>query len=409
MSTISSDISSLLPKASDTGYTASAGVGSDGTIDASTSSVTGNRTGTGWSTGKTDMGKNDFLMLLIAQLKNQDPMNPTDNTQFMQQLTSLQQLESSNNTLKAIQDLGTEIKGSSDAQQNSATSISNSSAVSLMGKQVRVREKTVTFDGTQPQVPIYVSLGSLTSATVQIEDTKGTVVRTLTAGNKDASNSAEVDWDGKSDQGLDVDHGPYTIHIVGQETNPDLYAFVQDTVGGVRFTSTGAMLKVGGQELSVGDIMDVATATTTGSPFGNLTSDSALSLLGKTVRVAGSVISSPAQDGENIAIKINGSENGLVDSAQVGIYDAGGNLVDILPRPDANGQTSWDGKMMGGQDFAPAGRYAVVVTGVNNNPNIYPYAEGTVDSISTVSGVAAAKINGQYYPLSQILEVGSGT
>jgi flagellar hook assembly protein FlgD len=268
----------------------------------------------------------------------------------------------------------------------------------------------VTFDGTASQVPIYVNLGSkLTAATVQIEDGSGNVIRTMTAGNKDAQNSSEVDWDGKTDQGTDAGNGTYTVHIVGEETNPDLYAFIQNSVDGVQFTDKGAMLTVAGQQLPISNIMSVTPQAATGSSFGNLSSESALSLLGKTVRVAGSVITSPAQAGENIAIKINGSESGLPDSAQVGVYDAGGNLVDVLARPDANGNTSWDGKKMDSQDLAPAGRYAIVVTGVSNNPNIYPYAEGTIDSISTVSGIAQAKINGQYYPLGQILEVGSGS
>ncbi len=39
-----------------------------------------------------------FLQLLVAQLKNQDPMNPTDSMQFVQQLAQFQQLEQTVNT-----------------------------------------------------------------------------------------------------------------------------------------------------------------------------------------------------------------------------------------------------------------------------------------------------------------------
>ena len=41
--------------------------------------------------------KNMFLQLLVAQLRNQDPMNPTDGTQFVGQLAQFQQLEESVN------------------------------------------------------------------------------------------------------------------------------------------------------------------------------------------------------------------------------------------------------------------------------------------------------------------------
>jgi flagellar basal-body rod modification protein FlgD len=46
----------------------------------------------------TDLNKNMFLQLLVAQLKNQDPLNPTDSTQFVTQLAQFQQLEQSVNT-----------------------------------------------------------------------------------------------------------------------------------------------------------------------------------------------------------------------------------------------------------------------------------------------------------------------
>ncbi len=47
--------------------------------------------------------KNMFLQLLVAQLKNQDPLNPTDGTQFMTQLAQMQQLEQSLNMSQDIQ------------------------------------------------------------------------------------------------------------------------------------------------------------------------------------------------------------------------------------------------------------------------------------------------------------------
>jgi len=46
--------------------------------------------------------KNMFLQLLVAQLKNQDPLNPSDSTQFVGQLAQFQQLE---NTLNMSQDI----------------------------------------------------------------------------------------------------------------------------------------------------------------------------------------------------------------------------------------------------------------------------------------------------------------
>ncbi len=39
------------------------------------------------------MGKDTFLKLMVAQLRNQDPMNPTDSTQFLAQTAQFTSLE----------------------------------------------------------------------------------------------------------------------------------------------------------------------------------------------------------------------------------------------------------------------------------------------------------------------------
>jgi flagellar basal-body rod modification protein FlgD len=49
------------------------------------------------NTSGTQVTKNMFLQLLVAQIKNQDPMNPADSVQFLTQLAQFQQLEQSMN------------------------------------------------------------------------------------------------------------------------------------------------------------------------------------------------------------------------------------------------------------------------------------------------------------------------
>ena len=63
----------------------------------SVSALTGSSaasTGTSQTTSTTTVPSTDlFLQLLVAQIKNQDPLNPTDGTQFVSQLAQFSELE----------------------------------------------------------------------------------------------------------------------------------------------------------------------------------------------------------------------------------------------------------------------------------------------------------------------------
>jgi flagellar basal-body rod modification protein FlgD len=76
----------------------------------------------GSSTPSPTVDKNLFLQLLVAQLKNQDPLNPTDSTQFVTQLAQFQQLEQSVNSaqdLAAIrQDLDQLVAGTAGTKKS---------------------------------------------------------------------------------------------------------------------------------------------------------------------------------------------------------------------------------------------------------------------------------------------------
>ena len=65
--------------------------------------------------------KDTFLKLLVAQIKNQDPTNPTDSTQFVGQLTQYSELEQLININSGVQKLGTASTGPTTTTTDTST------------------------------------------------------------------------------------------------------------------------------------------------------------------------------------------------------------------------------------------------------------------------------------------------
>ena len=400
---VSNSLSSLLPV--DAGvYKATASLTGDGAIDGASSTVTGDRTSGIWSSKENGLQKDDFLQLLVMQLKYQDPLSPMDNQQFLDQLTQLRAIEGTNNIQTAIEGLKDAFGGTVDAQKYSAQSVSNASAVSLIGKQVRLRSTDVFARGTAGEnIPIQVHLGNAQSAEVRLLDSDGNVVKTFVATGKDAENSVTLNWDGVGDNGKHVQAGTLAVQIQGSDTDPGLYAFVQDQVQGVRFSSEGALIKVGGRELSVGNVMDVSIGDGA-QGTGSLSSQSAIELLGKQVRMRQISMYFGARAGEDVSMQVSTGDNSKVTAR---IYDSTGELVRSITVPAQNGEATlvWDGRKMDGSTFVKAGSYRVEFDEAADNPSVYGYVDGTVDGISTADGATKLRMDGKLLALGDIIDI----
>src|SRR5438876_9265051 len=85
----------------------------------SSSGSTSDSTTPAASTNTTQVTKNMFLQLLVAQIKNQDPLNPTDGVQFLTQLAQFQQLENGMNMGQDISAIRTDMDKLSAASTTS--------------------------------------------------------------------------------------------------------------------------------------------------------------------------------------------------------------------------------------------------------------------------------------------------
>ena len=157
------------------------------------------------STGLSEaaLGQKQFLTLLIEQLKNQDPLNPVDSTDFTAQLaqfSSLEQLFDVNKNLAAMQDY-------------SATT-NRLSALDMIGKQVTFTGSgTVSLGEEVGSVPLKFDLAdNANQATVTITNETGQEVARLDLGYQDAG-SRQISWDGLDETGQPLPAGSYNFQV----------------------------------------------------------------------------------------------------------------------------------------------------------------------------------------------------
>jgi flagellar basal-body rod modification protein FlgD len=151
----------------------------------------------------TGMNKDDFLQLLVAQLKSQDPLNPQDSSEFVAQLAQLTQVEQTYNINTNLQNLL--------ASQNNFSSMS---AMSLIGKNITtIGSQVVMTEGSQPSLDFSLP-SDATQLTLEIKDATGRTVRTLTQGATSAGVNS-VNWDGMNDDGQPAPAGTYTLSVSG--------------------------------------------------------------------------------------------------------------------------------------------------------------------------------------------------
>lgn len=214
------------------------------------SAVTANDAATATRSMKQDIGmdKDDFLKLFITQMKNQDPLNPMDGTQFISQLAQLTQVEQAYNTNTNLQNILNAMNGNS-----------NYSAASFIGKDVLAPGSQVALaDGSQP-VLNYRLTQSTASTEIDIYDASGTIVRKI-AGSGGAAGDYGIAWDGRDDSGNVLPAGIYGFSVSGTDSSGNKISgtsLVRGTVSGVKLDGNAPVLTVGGVDIPLASIIGV--------------------------------------------------------------------------------------------------------------------------------------------------------
>jgi len=195
-----------------------------------------------------DLNVTDFLTLMSAQLKNQDPLKPMDSTAFVAQLAQF-------GTVSGVQGMQTSLSSLSSALQSSQML----TGASLVGHSILATADSAQYSGGSIRGQVTVPDGA-SRVTLTVTDSSGQVVRHIlmdpTAGTQGFT------WDGMSDTGAQLAAGQYKLQAISTSgaTNESLATYLDGTVRSVSLDANGTGLTVNTAELgaiSLGSVREI--------------------------------------------------------------------------------------------------------------------------------------------------------
>ncbi len=205
--------------------------------------------------GKSKLGQQEFLQLLVAQMRNQDPVNPMDGAEFASQLAqfnSVEQLISVNQGLDQL----------TMSQDLMGSSLTNSMAASLTGKDIRALSNQI-FLSSEGNAEINYKLNdSASEVEIIVRTASGAEVRRESLKGIPEGDSKWT-WDGFNNNGERMGEGDYTVEVVAKngDNNVGALTFIEGLASKVRYTAQGVYLSVNGIDIPIGDVEEVGTST----------------------------------------------------------------------------------------------------------------------------------------------------
>lgn len=203
------------------------------------------------STSMSEVGKDEFLLLLTTQLQYQDPLDPMDNTEFVTQLAQFSTLES----MKAIE---------SAVEDNSLLlqSVNNAYSTSMIGKEIKASGTSIYLDGTNGADIEYNIESDASDVKIAIYDENGNEVRSITQSSQ-SSGTQTYAWDGKDSSGNTLSAGAYTYSVSATDSSGSsvsVSTYTAGVVDGVVYEDGVTYLTIGDDKISLSDIIKISEA-----------------------------------------------------------------------------------------------------------------------------------------------------
>ena len=181
-----------------------------------------------------------FLKLLVAQLNNQDPMNPMDNAQTTSQMAQI-------NTVSGIQTLNQSVK----SLTSQFTSMQMLQGTQMVGRDVLVQSNTLSVENGQAKGAIDLS-GRSDAVTLNIQTAGGQTIDSINLGAMEAGRH-EFSWDASSYPGNSKPNFTVASTLSGQEVSNTTFA--RDTVASVGLDNGSMTVQLQGRSpVSYSDI-----------------------------------------------------------------------------------------------------------------------------------------------------------
>lgn len=214
-------------------------------ISSTTAPTAANSTAGSASSNALNGTKDEFLKLFMAQLQNQNPLEPQDGAQMVSQLAQFSSVEQATETNQHLADLA-----SAQAATSSA-SLSN-----LVGRTCDASADAITLDTKGAVPPLQLTADApITGGSVIITDASGKQIRKLTI--PDGATTATLQWDGKTDAGATAPSGDYTITVDPGKSTANITSQWHGRVDGVELTSGGARVRMGGVLVKPSDVRTI--------------------------------------------------------------------------------------------------------------------------------------------------------
>ena len=200
------------------------------------------------------LDKDDFLQLLITQLQYQDPTQPTDTEEILNQTSQLASLEAQQNTNKALEALTQSFQQSKDF-----------SAVSAIGKYAKLDTSVKLTQDTEGNLnPVNFDLNFAEDAkggTIQIYDDQNRLVKTMNI-DETSKGMQSFTWDGLTDAGEKAKTGEYKINAT--YINPDGVTLQADfgsyKIESVKFEDDKTYVKLNGSFIDFSKVSEIYDA-----------------------------------------------------------------------------------------------------------------------------------------------------